>query len=82
MVLSNEALERAERRVLAELARATEPYPPRRLIAELAADPDLSEPLLRAAIWYLIDRYEVELTRDRLLRLPARREVAEGVSAQ
>lgn len=72
MVLSDEALDRAERQVLAVLERAREPYPPRLLIDELKAEPDLPEPLVRAAIWYLIDRYAVELTRDRLLRVPVR----------
>ena len=81
MVLTNEALDRAEREVLSVLERAAEPYPPRKLIDELMSEDDLPEPLLRAAIWYLIDRYAVVLTRDRLLRLPASTTTPVGGSA-
>jgi hypothetical protein len=81
VVLSDEALNRAEHRVLSVLEQAKEPYPPRQLIDELESDPELTEPLLRAAIWYLIDRYAVELTRDRQLRVPANVGVAEAVPA-
>jgi hypothetical protein len=75
MVLSNPDLEKAEQQVLAILKRQTSPYSPVALLRELR-DHQISEALARAAIWYLIDRYEIELTWDRQLQM-APREVAQ-----
>lgn len=74
MVLSNPELDKAEQHVLSILDRQTSPYSPVELIRDLRAQ-SISESLARAAIWYLIDRYEIELTWDRRLRR-APREVA------
>ncbi len=70
MVLTDEQLKQTEERILAELERSARPYPPLELIRQLKAQ-QISEYLIRAAIWYLIDRNEVELTSDRRLRRPA-----------
>lgn len=67
MVLSNPELDHAEAQVLSILDRQTSPYSPVDLIRDLR-DQRISEAMARAAIWYLIDRYEVELTWDRQLR--------------
>ena len=74
MVLNNPDLDRAEQQVLAILHRHASPYSPVALIQELRGH-QISEGLARAAIWYLIDRYEIELTWDRQLQV-APREVA------
>ncbi len=82
MVLTDEQLKQAEEQVLSVLGNSPTPYPPLELIDRLKSQ-QISEFLVRAAIWYLIDRNEVELTRDRLLkRLESRRveEVAESVN--
>ena len=67
VVLTDEQLEQAEERVLKVLENSHEPYSPLQLIDQLKAQ-QISEFLARAAIWYLIDRNEVELTWDRRLR--------------
>ncbi|CAA9584548.1 MAG: hypothetical protein AVDCRST_MAG59-5291 [uncultured Thermomicrobiales bacterium] len=67
MVLTDEELVQIEKQVLSELEKEPTPYAPRELITRLRDRH--SEHLIRAAIWYLIDRNEVELTRDRLLKL-------------
>lgn len=67
MVLSNPELERAEQEALSILDQQSSPYSPVDLIRDLR-DRQISESVARAAIWYLIDRYEVELTWDRQLR--------------
>lgn len=84
MVLEDKQLDQTETQVLAELDRSGKPYHPRELIDHLRAQ-DVSEALARAAIWYLIDRHEVELTPDRLLRrlsTPRRDELAVGVASR
>lgn len=67
MILNNPELDQAEAQVLAILDCESSPYSPIDLIQELR-DQRIPESLARAAIWYLIDRYEVELTWDRRLR--------------
>lgn len=67
MVLNNPELERAEQEALSILDQQSSPYSPVDLIRDLR-NQQVSESVARAAIWYLIDRYEVELTWDRQLR--------------
>lgn len=67
MVLTNAELTRAERQILLTLEEFSGPTSPR-VIIDLLRGQQFPEPLIRAAIWYLIDRNAVELTRDRLLR--------------
>lgn len=67
MVLTDEELTRAEERVLSVLQESPTPSVPRAVIDRLTSE-NLAEPLVRAAIWYLIDRNAVELTWDRRLR--------------
>jgi hypothetical protein len=74
MVLNNPELERAEQEALSILDQQSSPYSPVELIRDLR-NQQVSESVARAAIWYLIDRYEVELTWDRQLRR-VRHEVA------
>ena len=76
-MLSNPELDRAEAQVLSILARDPGPCSPTALISELRTR-SVSEAVARAAIWYLIARYEVELTWDRRLR----RVVVDGVGAR
>ncbi|MDQ3043952.1 MAG: hypothetical protein M3R06_02200 [Chloroflexota bacterium] len=68
MVLTEEQLEQTELQVLSVLESSVSPYPPLQLIDRLKKDKMIPESLIRAAIWYLIDRNEVELTPDRRLR--------------
>ncbi|MGH2532865.1 MAG: hypothetical protein ACRDJW_11255 [Thermomicrobiales bacterium] len=77
MVLTDEELQQAEETILLFLRRSATPYAPARLLEDLARA-GISEYVARAAIWYLIDRDEVELTRDRKLE-PAK--VAHSQSA-
>lgn len=84
MVLEDRQLDQTESRVLAELESSGQPYPPRELINRLR-EQNISEALVRAAIWYLIDRHQVELTRDRLLRrleAPQRDDLAVGAGSR
>jgi hypothetical protein len=67
MVLTDEDLTRAEQEVLSVLQESPTPSSPRAVIERLK-DHGFAEPLIRAAIWYLIDRNAVELTWDRCLR--------------
>jgi hypothetical protein len=68
MVLTEQELESAEAKVLSLLAKEPEPIPPRQVIVNLEKQ-DVSEYQARAAIWILIDRHKIELTRDLLLRV-------------
>ncbi len=70
MVLTDEELTRAEEQVLSLLQELPAPASPLLVINRLK-DENLAEPLIRAAIWYLIDRNAVQLTWDRRLK-PAR----------
>jgi hypothetical protein len=67
LVLTNADLTRAERRILRTLEEFPGPTSPR-VIIDLLKREEFPEPLIRAAIWYLIDRNALELTRDRMLR--------------
>ncbi len=67
MVLSEAELVHTEEQVLSLLEGSATPVSPVDLIDQLKAR-HVSEVLVRAAIWYLIDRDEIELTRDRQLR--------------
>jgi hypothetical protein len=72
VVLTEEQLTDAEQRILEILEQSEEPVSPLHMINELTSD-QTSEYALRAAIWYLIDRNEIELTWNRQLRrLPHR----------
>jgi hypothetical protein len=72
VVLTEEQLTDAEQRILEILEQSEEPVSPLHMINELTSD-QTSEYALRAAIWYLIDRNEIELTWNRhLRRLPHR----------
>ncbi|MGH2560807.1 MAG: hypothetical protein ACRDJH_17220 [Thermomicrobiales bacterium] len=66
MVVTDEELQQAEETILLILSRASSPYAPNQLMNELSQR-GISEYSARAAIWYLIDRDEVTLTRDRKL---------------
>jgi hypothetical protein len=63
----NPQLVEAEQEILSILQQHSSPYPPVELIRDLRQR-RIPEALARAAIWYLIDRYEIELTWDRRLR--------------
>lgn len=67
MVLQDLGLENAEKQVLAIVAEENRSYSPVDVIGKLRED-GVSESLARAAIWYLIDRYQLDLTWDRQLR--------------
>ena len=67
MVLTEEQLVAAEQRIIAYLDPSDAPVSPLKLIEDLRTD-QASEYVLRAAIWYLIDRNEIELTLNRHLR--------------
>jgi hypothetical protein len=66
VVLTDEELQQAEETILLFLRRSSAPYAPVQLLEDLGKE-GISEYVARAAIWYLIDRDEVELTRDRKL---------------
>ena len=67
MVLTEEQLVEAENQIIELLERSPTPYPPLQLIQELTSD-HMTEYVIRAAIWYLIDRNEIELTWNRQLQ--------------
>lgn len=67
MDLTNPELDNAEQQVISILSQQPAPYSPVDLIRDLRAR-SISEGMARAAIWYLIDRYEIELTWDRQLK--------------
>ncbi|MBA2519110.1 MAG: hypothetical protein H0V24_05555 [Chloroflexia bacterium] len=67
MLLQNPELDVAKEHVLAILEHQEVPYSPVELIRELRQR-GVSDSAARDAIWYLIDRYEIELARDRRLR--------------
>lgn len=64
MDLTNEELDHAEKQILLELDRAPGPRRPREVIDKLRFEQGLSDSVLRAALWYLIDRNEIDLTMD------------------
>lgn len=68
MVLSDQDLDMAEERILSILREEHEPVEPTKLFDQLA-DQGVSPLLARAAIWYLIDRAAIALTRTRLLEV-------------
>jgi hypothetical protein len=63
------ALGHAERSVLAALVATTDPVAPADLIRELECA-GFRNPEIRSAIWHLLDRHRVRLTRDLRLVLP------------
>ncbi len=67
MVLTNHDIDRAETRIMDILHDESEPVAPSKLF-DLLREKGISPLLVRAAIWYLIDRDEVTLTSDRLLK--------------
>lgn len=67
MLLQHPELDRAKEQVLAMLERQDASYSPVELIRELGQR-GVSDSAARDAIWYLIDRYEIELAWDRRLR--------------
>lgn len=67
MLLENPELDRAKEQVLTILEHEEAPYSPVELIQELRQR-SIPASMARDAIWYLIDRYEIELTWDRRLR--------------
>jgi len=67
VVLTDEQLKHAEAHVLSIVSESPSSYRPRDVIDRLNAQ-GISEYLVRAAIWYLIDRNAIELTWDRRLR--------------
>lgn len=67
MELSNDDLRRAEVGILDFLENAEEPSQPSQLMKQLS-EQGISEYSARVALWYLIDRNQIELTMDRLLR--------------
>jgi hypothetical protein len=67
VVLNEADLVQTEEQVLSMLEGSAMPFSPVDLIDQLKAR-HVSEFLVRAAIWYLIDKNEIELTRDRLLK--------------
>lgn len=67
MVITEAELVQTEEQVLSFLERTNVPSSPVELIDQLKHQ-QVAEHLIRAAIWYLIDRNEIEFTRDRLLK--------------
>jgi hypothetical protein len=69
--LSNEQISHAEAQILRELDSEPGPRKPREVFESIRAEHWLSDTVLRAALWYLIDRNAIELTTDlRVLRRP------------
>jgi hypothetical protein len=60
-------LNRVEQAILEELQASSAPMSPYDLVAALKKH-NLKEDIIRAAMWYLIDRREIDLTTDRQLR--------------
>lgn len=67
MVLQDAVREDAEQQVLAIVIDEGRSYSPVDVIRELR-ERGVSESMARAAIWFLIDRYQIDLTWDRQLR--------------
>lgn len=68
MILTDPALAEAEQAVLGTLRGSQDPYTSKDLIERLKAR-GYHDDVIRAAIWYLIDRMQIHLTAD--LRLVA-----------
>jgi hypothetical protein len=64
MELTNEEIDRAEAQILRELDERPGLRRPREVINAVRHEHGLSESVLRAAIWYLIDRNVIDLTTD------------------
>jgi hypothetical protein len=66
VVAVDRELHEVEQELLATLQASGMPYPPAKLIAELKRS-GRREDLIRAAMWFLIDRGLIQLTPDRKL---------------
>lgn len=72
MDLTNEEIDLAEEQILLELDREPGLRRPRDVINRLREERGLSETVLRAALWYLIDRNVIDLSSDlRVRRMPS-----------
>lgn len=64
MELTNEEIDRAEAQILRELDAHPGQRRPRDVIDAIRREHGSSDSVLRAAIWYLIDRNIIDLTTD------------------
>jgi hypothetical protein len=68
MIVIDTELERAEQKIVGAFEAQLTMIAPARIIEILRAN-GVSDEIARIAIWHLIDRDQLELTKDRMLRL-------------